>query len=383
MEGNLLQQKYYNREQLTIEEKEDICHKSSNKCVYCGKPIFAGYQMTVDHFIPLDKGGSNQFINLLPSCEDCNHDKDNKIYNIDKIKYLKPKHLEQLKGYVDSYMSIMDYCQRNRLLAYDEYNKSIKIVPPNIRHNKKTKGIEIKYTLKYASWADLNKITDYLIKYLKKNDCLDDEKSARENVIFWMQFGCIYYIEKNNEITHMFALTIKQLSKDEDYRGITNQPVIYVFTYYQTDVSKSIMMNTLYDIPELISTENDIEFMPIHIIMLEKDNLKKLLSSYYNTSIGQDVVEGFIVCKVIYTKENKIDENIYQDYDEMTDKEKKTYDFFVKFSNITNNMIQYFEKYEDRQSIGWMINSIISPYISKDSKLNKYLIYKEGDKIDG
>ena len=37
MEGNLLQQKYYNREQLTIEEKEDICHKSSNKCVYCGK----------------------------------------------------------------------------------------------------------------------------------------------------------------------------------------------------------------------------------------------------------------------------------------------------------------------------------------------------------
>ena len=30
MEGNLLQQKYYNREQFTLDEKEDICAKSNN-----------------------------------------------------------------------------------------------------------------------------------------------------------------------------------------------------------------------------------------------------------------------------------------------------------------------------------------------------------------
>ena len=30
MEGKLTQQKYYNREQFTLDEKEDICAKSGN-----------------------------------------------------------------------------------------------------------------------------------------------------------------------------------------------------------------------------------------------------------------------------------------------------------------------------------------------------------------
>ena len=86
--NKLMPRKYYDRLSFTTEEKEKIGYKSNNRCCHCGKPIFAGYQLTVDHFIPLSKGGSNNFINLIPLCKECNHDKDDKIYTIVYGPYL-------------------------------------------------------------------------------------------------------------------------------------------------------------------------------------------------------------------------------------------------------------------------------------------------------
>lgn len=375
MEGKLTQQKYYNREQFTIDEKEDICAKSDNRCVHCGKPIYAGYQMTVDHFIPLNKGGSNQFINLIPLCKDCNENKDDKLYSMDYIKYIKPKYRKQIEDYLNSYIQVMDYCQRHRLLTYDEYNRSILITPKTTRKPKKAIGIKSTYILKYATWDDLDKITEYLIRYLKKNNVLDSEEAARENIIFWMQFGCIYYVERNSEVTTMFAMTIKQLGKDQDYRGIYNQPMMYLFPYYQTDISEQIVLDLIYDIPKLICDENNLSFMPLNIVMLKEEKLQNLLSFVYKTSPMDDCVDGFIIFHVLVGENDSYD-NIYVDYEDMNDAEKKTCDFFSKFNDVTDRMIKYFEKYEDRESVSWMINSILSPDAIKASKLNKYVKFE-------
>lgn len=330
MEGNLIQKKYYDREHFTLDEKEDICAKSGNKCAHCGTPIFAGYQMTVDHFIPLDKGGSNQMINLIPLCKDCNESKDNKLYSMEYIKYLKPKYKQQIKDYLDSYVQVIDYCQRHRLLAYDEYNRSILITPRNVRRKNKSVGVKSKYVLKYATWDDLDKITDYLIRYLKKNDVLDSEEAARENIIFWMQFGCIYYVERNGEVTTMIAMTIKQLGENQDYRGIYNQPMMYLFPYYQTEISEQIVLDLIYDIPKLICDENNLSFMPLNIVMLENEKMKNVLSYMYKTSPKEDNVEGFIVFHVL-VGENESYDNVHIEYEDMNESEKKTHDFFNKF----------------------------------------------------
>lgn len=45
-----------------------------NKCYYCGR----GGKMTVEHRIPLSRGGSNWPANLVPACWDCNQSKNNK-----------------------------------------------------------------------------------------------------------------------------------------------------------------------------------------------------------------------------------------------------------------------------------------------------------------
>ncbi len=47
---------------------------SSGKCYYCGQKVgFAN--LTMDHVIPLSRGGSSRKDNLVPCCKDCNNKK--------------------------------------------------------------------------------------------------------------------------------------------------------------------------------------------------------------------------------------------------------------------------------------------------------------------
>ena len=52
----------------TYEEWRDKCALLGNVCMYCGeaKPL------TIDHKIPLSRGGSNEIINIVPACARCN-----------------------------------------------------------------------------------------------------------------------------------------------------------------------------------------------------------------------------------------------------------------------------------------------------------------------
>lgn len=59
----------------TKQEWTELCMKYNNECVCCGeqKPL------TVDHVIPLSKGGTNYISNIQPLCGSCNSKKHAKI----------------------------------------------------------------------------------------------------------------------------------------------------------------------------------------------------------------------------------------------------------------------------------------------------------------
>ena len=46
-------------------------------CFYCGKPMKD--DRTLDHYIPLSRGGGDEFENTRAAHERCNHDKGNKL----------------------------------------------------------------------------------------------------------------------------------------------------------------------------------------------------------------------------------------------------------------------------------------------------------------
>lgn len=93
------------------EEKRKIVYMMFNgKCAYCGEDI-SYRNFVIDHICPVFNGGSNNFDNLFPSCNECNACKTfldleqfrNKLkdfYGKDDFKYrmlkkyyhIKPKH---------------------------------------------------------------------------------------------------------------------------------------------------------------------------------------------------------------------------------------------------------------------------------------------------
>ncbi len=62
-----------------MDERKQILKKTKGICACCGKKL-TWQTMTVDHMIPLSRGGSNMLHNLYPLCESCNTAKSDFLY---------------------------------------------------------------------------------------------------------------------------------------------------------------------------------------------------------------------------------------------------------------------------------------------------------------
>jgi 5-methylcytosine-specific restriction endonuclease McrA len=75
----------------TQKQWQDLCDKYGNKCLCCKRSDVA---LTVDHVIPIKKGGSNDISNLQPLCKSCNSKKHLKIIDYrddENQQYCRPK----------------------------------------------------------------------------------------------------------------------------------------------------------------------------------------------------------------------------------------------------------------------------------------------------
>ena len=66
------------RKSLTKRKKEQILKRDAYTCHYCGK---MDGDATIDHLIPVTRGGSSKDSNLITACKGCNSDKGNKTHN--------------------------------------------------------------------------------------------------------------------------------------------------------------------------------------------------------------------------------------------------------------------------------------------------------------
>jgi hypothetical protein len=56
---------------LRNKDKLYIYHRDNKRCYYCGKTLKFN-QTTLDHFIPLSKGGTDDIFNIVTCCKKCN-----------------------------------------------------------------------------------------------------------------------------------------------------------------------------------------------------------------------------------------------------------------------------------------------------------------------
>ena len=59
---------------LTTEQWYAICQAFNFECAYCG----AKHNITMDHVVPISKGGLTILTNVIPACGSCNSSKQNK-----------------------------------------------------------------------------------------------------------------------------------------------------------------------------------------------------------------------------------------------------------------------------------------------------------------
>lgn len=61
---------------LTKNQWDNILSKFNNSCAYCG----SSEPLTIDHFVPISKGGELTVSNVIPCCCSCNSSKNNKNF---------------------------------------------------------------------------------------------------------------------------------------------------------------------------------------------------------------------------------------------------------------------------------------------------------------
>lgn len=59
----------------TTQEWAELCNKHDNKCLCCKKRK----KLTIDHIVPISKGGTSNIENIQPLCKSCNSKKGVKI----------------------------------------------------------------------------------------------------------------------------------------------------------------------------------------------------------------------------------------------------------------------------------------------------------------
>ncbi len=62
--------------EITIQQWMEILERHNYRCYYCKKRRF---KLTLDHVIPLSKGGKNIPENIVPACRSCNAKKKDKL----------------------------------------------------------------------------------------------------------------------------------------------------------------------------------------------------------------------------------------------------------------------------------------------------------------
>jgi len=85
------------RRMYDAEERYEVLIKQRRRCSICGKALNTK-NMTLDHYIPLSKGGRNINRNIFITCFECNIHKGNKIYDPEVIyKYASEGKIEWAK----------------------------------------------------------------------------------------------------------------------------------------------------------------------------------------------------------------------------------------------------------------------------------------------
>ena len=212
--------------------KEPLLTETKGRCAHCGTPLDRYTNLSVDHFIPLSKGGTNDSENLTVLCDDCNLLKADMILPaIGWYPYLGTAKKKVLHERLKQYMRDTDYLAEDCLMPMDVFRIE---APVTIRKNRPDGGYK---QIRMPVYIRGTKMTNddafaWLMEYrrhLQWRDAMGTVKHPSE-------FMAPYYILKKGDIEVAMANPWMIHQWDEEMHTYRNE--IIMDWFYKQDLPK-------------------------------------------------------------------------------------------------------------------------------------------------
>lgn len=187
--------------------KEGILRKSDGVCAHCGCPVAIGDNFTVEHVVPISKGGTNDLVNIVALCQTCNTTKGDCVWHpYEYLTYLHDENKKELGEYIDKYFHDKRWFTRNNFCQVDfkkiEVNIPFAGKQKTLRRGDQTllarRCMTVNYKLQKALYYDLQDIYDMQISYMKRNKLKVDKAAIKETISNAFLNGAIYYVARSD-----------------------------------------------------------------------------------------------------------------------------------------------------------------------------------------
>lgn len=104
------------RKPITKKTRFEVFKRDRFKCQYCGRTA-PDVVLEVDHIQPVSKGGSNDILNLITSCKECNRGKGATLLSDDTAVKKQREQIEELAEKKEQMEMMIKW--RNELMNYE------------------------------------------------------------------------------------------------------------------------------------------------------------------------------------------------------------------------------------------------------------------------
>lgn len=270
------------REYIPQQIRWQVFHDCEETCAHCGKPLSFRGNFTLEHVIPLSKGGSNDMSNYVALCHDCNVEKNNDIIDPDEYYTHLPKDKKHaLKELFNNYMQSTDWLSYNTLFRLDRFNLSINIthrnprtgkpmlIPSTVRVEKMRTEAILDYLLSYG--GRLNLYDKQMIAYSEEQLDTDYYRVTRGETTVMVLSPYI----RTSDATTVFHPTVE--NRTLLYLDVFCNPDLHIRSQDTLDMLYSILLNTLKEISTTLRSPSGYSTIECVIRTMASDKITSLL----------------------------------------------------------------------------------------------------------
>lgn len=271
------------------EDRRRLLVKSNGVCAKCGKPLSVEkFETSVEHIIPISKGGTNKDNNLIILCPHCNEKKDNLIVNPDDFyRYAIPEVKDEINEMYTKYFNRVTWLGLTRFTREDIMCLDYFTPLPSLDSHQKKGGYYSKNAakvckqtviLRRVDYNDLPMVIDFVKRYHEKFHIPFDDNSIVED--FYLS-GCMYIAYRKSDpktILCLLPIHVSIMNRKGEKYYILN--VNGILTRYQKPELLYMYVRCIQEIVSQVGSIAPYGQVSVGYNVINEDSYAKLILQY-------------------------------------------------------------------------------------------------------